>query len=85
MNLDAAINKTIIECQDRFSSNKMASVLYYNLFNDWAYNAYEITDTAIIDSERPYNDNPYDELVLVANTVYYLSVELRHNIPLRIR
>lgn len=62
MNLDAAINKTIIECQDRFSSNKMASVLYYNLFNDWAYNAYEITDTAIIDSERPYNDNPYDEL-----------------------
>lgn len=60
MTLDNAIFRTVMDCADQFSSIKMINILYYNLFNVWAYKSYDILDKTIIDESRAWNDDPVD-------------------------
>ena len=61
MKIDEAIFRTVMDCKDQFSSTKMISVLYYNLFNEWAFNTYDITNDIIVDSSRPWNDDKMED------------------------
>lgn len=63
MNLDQALYKTIIDSGDKLTTSKMMSVLFFNLFEKHPYNTYEIHNQLIIDTNRPYNKNPLENVV----------------------
>lgn len=57
--LDDAMYKTLVDGIE-FSTFKLMTMLYYNVFNEWPYHEYLVTDEKIKYSAQPFNDDDVD-------------------------